>query len=156
MTKRITDPNGFMVSVADRMANDLACTSVARDFAMKKIDRHLFPFVESSYMPLDANGFPVPQATEAIKENIRYLHWHILGENVLRTSPEVARTHQLYTETMEEGRKRIEDGTLPVALPQNCRATTDWWTGVPLPAEQQVVDDPNYAIRSWMAVMREA
>ena len=36
VTKRITDPNGFMVSVADRMANDLACTSVARDFAMKK------------------------------------------------------------------------------------------------------------------------
>ncbi len=153
VTKRITDPNGFMVSVADRMANDLACTSVSRDFTLKKLDRHLFPFVETSYMAVDQNGFPVPKATEAIKENIRYLHWHLLGENVLRSSKEVANTHALYVETMEEGRKGIKEGTIPVALPANCAATTDWWTGVALPAEQQIVNDPDYVIRSWMAVL---
>lgn len=153
VTKRITDPNGFMVSVGDRMANEMACASVARDFAMNQIDRSLFPFVEASYMPEDENGFPVPAALEAIKENIRYLHWRLLGERLIRSSVDVTNTYNLFLATLKEGREGLEAGILTPNLPGACRATTDWWTGLELPDGQEIINDDQYIIRSWMAVL---
>ena len=142
-----------MTSVADRMSTDVACRSVGRDFSVQRIERHLFPFVERTYMPADDNGFPVPQAEDAIKENIRYLHWRILGEEVQRSSPEVADTYELFYKVWQAGRAAVLSGEEPTALPTQCRSTTDYWTSVPLDVEQQVVDDPSYVVRSWMAVV---
>ena len=63
------------------------------------------------------------------------------------------RTYQLFEDTMKEGRKAVEEGSLSINLPGACRATNNWWTGSPLPQEDRIVNDANYAIRSWMAVM---
>ena len=153
VTKRITVPNGLMTSVADRMATEVSCRSVARDFSIVRHERHLFPFAEPTYSPADANGFPVPQAEEAIKENIRYLHWRILGEDVQRTSPEVDNTFQLFYAVWKDGRAAVAAGEEPTALPQACQSTHEYWTAEQLPADRQVIQDPNYVVRSWMAVV---
>src|SRR5690606_26455347 len=42
--ERMTVPNGIMTSVADRMANEVACWNTARDFTKPAAIRNLFPY----------------------------------------------------------------------------------------------------------------
>ncbi|MCH9686912.1 MAG: DUF1588 domain-containing protein [Deltaproteobacteria bacterium] len=156
VTERITEPNGIMANVATRMANEMACWTVAADFAEEPSDRKMFPFVELGFEPEDENGFEVSGASSAIRANIQYLHQRLLGEFVELRSPEVDATYDLFLEVWKDGRDLTglpeEEGGYPTALPGACQATTDFWTGMPLPEEQQITQDPTYTIRAWMAV----
>jgi hypothetical protein len=40
----------------------------------------------------------------------------------------------------------------PEGLDYSCRVENDFWTRVELPEEDKLREDPNYVIRSWMAV----
>ena len=119
--------------------------------------RILFPFVDPSYEPEDPNGFEVPAVAEAIRANIQYLHERLLGEYVALDDPEVDRTYALFLEVWRQGKEGLvdedEDMRYSTNLPNNCRATRDWWTGEDFAPEAQISADPNYTIRSWMAVM---
>ncbi len=156
VTERITDPNGIMANVASRMGNEMACWTVAGDFAKDPSDRKMFPFVELGFEPEDENGFEVSGASSAIRANIQYLHQRLLGEFVELRSPEVDATYDLFLQVWKDGQAftglPIEEGGYPTALPGACQATADFWTGMPLPEERQITDDPSYTIRAWMAV----
>jgi hypothetical protein len=65
----------------------------------------------------------------------------------------VTNTYNLYIETLQEGRQAVKDGLVDANLAGACRSTTNWWTGVPLPANEQIVGDSQYIVRSWMAVL---
>ena len=155
--KRITEPNGVMVSVAQRMANEMSCAAVPRDFTKAPASRLLFPYVELGFLPEDANGFEVPRAIEAIKENIRHLHWHVLGQVMAPGDPEIDRTYSLFYDTWKEGRDLlrlpVEEGGVNATLAYPCRAESDWWSGEAVPAERQVKTDGDYTVRAWMAVV---
>ncbi|MEM7154750.1 MAG: DUF1592 domain-containing protein [Myxococcota bacterium] len=156
VTERITEPNGIMANVASRMANEMACWTVAGDFAKDPSERAMFPFVELSYEPEDANGFEVNGSAGAIRANIQYLHHRLLGEFVDLNDPEVNRSYELFLEVWKDGHAKVglpaEEGGYPANLPGACQATTDFWTGMPLPEERQVVNDEGYTVRAWMAV----
>jgi hypothetical protein len=150
ITKRITEPNGVMASIATRMANEMSCLAVPQDFTHDAADRRLFPHVEMSFVPEDDNGFEVPGAVERIKDNIRHLHQHILGEEV--SSVELERTYALFVDTWREGRAGVIDETIDRDS-WNCRAERDPITGEDLPEERRVRRDEDYTMRAWMAVV---
>jgi len=152
IVQRITSPNGVMANVAARMANEMACRAVARDFALPAADRRLFPAVEIGYQPEDDHGFEIPGARQAIEANIAWLHQRFLGETLYPGDPELERTYQLFYETWKEGKAGIAAGTVDGWLPWNCRARSDFWTGEEWPEAQRIERDANYTIRAWMAV----
>ncbi|MCA9681827.1 MAG: DUF1588 domain-containing protein [Myxococcales bacterium] len=151
--ERMTVPNGIMTNVADRMANEVACWNTARDFTKAAAARTLFPFVEPGFEPEDENGFEIPAATESIRANLQYLHWHLLGERLELDDPEIDRSYALFLEVWRDGKRGIGFGEYEVGLPGDCQANTDFWTGQTLSDAERITQDPNYTIRAWMAVM---
>lgn len=146
VTVRISDPNGIMSSIQYRMANEMACSTVARDFTLAPEKRRYFPHVEPNVVPL-SNNFAVPEAEAKIRKVIKYLHWHILGESLQPGDPQLDATFKLFVDTWKELNDAGNDN-----LANACRATTDA-LGNELPEEQRITDDPNYTIRAWMAVV---
>ena len=153
ITERIREPNGIMANIATRMSNEMACRTTARDFSNEPPDRLLFPFVEPDAQPEDDNGNAIPAVIDAIKANIQYLHFHVLGEKLELDDPQIDRTYALFIDIWKDGKAGIAAETYDGNLPGNCRATNDWWTGNPLPEERQISADPDYTIRAWMGVM---
>ncbi len=152
VTQRITSPNGIMANVQWRMANEMACRTTARDFVTEDKDARIyFKYVDPSFVPEDDNGFAVDGAIQSIKQNIQYLHWHILGERVSLDSKELERTYNLFYDTWKEGKQLMAEGELNRDL--RCRATRDIITGEDYPEEQQIRYDETYAIRAWQAVI---
>ena len=151
VTVRIGEPNGIMSGIQYRMANEIACRTVARDFVDIPEKRRYFPHVEPGFVPKTAEGFAIAEAETAIKKNIKYLHWHILGENLTDDDPELQRTYDLFVETWEEGSAKIATEEVGTGLGA-CDADTDQY-GVDLPEEQRITEDADYSIRAWMAVI---
>ena len=154
VTDRLDDPNALMASVGARMANEMACRSVAWDFTKAAADRKLFPNVEVT---------SVPGADDAaIKQNIAYLIERMTGAVESVDGAEVEAAFQLFKDTQaalaaDGGTNLIEqckgkwDRSTP--LGSNCSPTCTSYADTPLPVDQQIVDDPNFTIRSWMAVV---
>ncbi|MDC0666723.1 DUF1588 domain-containing protein [Nannocystis radixulma] len=148
---RITEPNGIMANIALRMSNEMSCRVTAREFAQDPSDRLLFPYVETSFVPQDENGFAVPAVTDAIRANIAHLYDHVLGEHHDIGDPEIDAAYNLFFEIWQDGKAGLAAGTYPVEPP--CRANEDWWTGNPLPEENRINSDNDYTIRAWMGVL---
>mgnify|MGYP007011833169 CR=1 FL=1 len=153
IVERMTAPNGIMANVAKRMANEMSCLAVPQDFGKAPDDRIMFPFVEPNFEPEDANGFEVPAASAAIRENIRHLHARMLGQYLDSNDPAINRTYELFLDVWKDGQSGIAAGEYGTSIPGQCQATADYWTGEPFDEARAVVADPNYTIRAWMAVM---
>ncbi len=145
---RITEPNGIMSGIQYRMANEMSCRTVARDFTQEPDRRRYFPYVEPGFVPLTPEGFAIAEAETAIRKNIQHLHYHILGEWLPANDPEIDRTYELFVDTWQEGANNPERPDLA----RECRAETDMF-GVELPEEQQITSDDDYSIRAWTAVV---
>lgn len=148
VTERLTEMNGVMANIADRMSNEMSCTATGLDFAKPAEERLLFPMVELDDVP------GTPGAAEAIKANIAYLHGHLLAEHADIFDPEVQRTYDLFMDVWEDGQAGLMDELepYPTQVPGPCQATEDPITG-PIPVEKQLVEDPDYTARAWMAVI---
>ena len=146
------------------MGNTLACEIVPQDFALPKEQRKWFTDVDAAFAPKDASGFEVSGAVTAIKENIRKLHYKILGEDLSVNDPEIERTYQLFVSAWEPGFKAIQlpqqqdengqqigEGTY---LPGNCAPSYNPLTGQGLTEEERdaAAQDALYTKRAWMAV----
>jgi hypothetical protein len=143
VTSRLTEPNGLMVYVQERMANELACYAVPNDFLADADQRLLFPYVEADNQAISA------QDQTDIQTNIQYLHAHLLGETLAIDDAEVQITYDLFTEVLASGQANIgvnEDANLPL----RCRRSVDLETGDALPTSLR--QDPDYVLRAWMAV----
>jgi hypothetical protein len=151
--ERVTEPNGIMANIALRMANEMACFSVPRDFTREREGRTLFPHVESAFVPEDRNGFAVPEAEEAIRRNIRYLHYRLLGEVLTPGHPEEEATWQIFLQTWREGFGLLQNDQVSAELHGHCHAHREFETDAELPEGQRVQRDGLYTIRAWMAVV---
>ena len=143
ITERLTAPNGLMVYVQERMANELACYAVPNDFLNAKSARLLFPHVETSTLPTTS------QNQAAIKSNIQHLHAHLLGEKLAITDPEIDKTYALFTSVLSTGSAKV-GSTETATLPTLCQRNRDLNTGALLTTK--MTNDSNYVMRSWMAV----
>ncbi|WP_052548018.1 DUF1588 domain-containing protein [Enhygromyxa salina] len=153
IVERMTVPNGIMTNVAERMANEVSCWNTARDFTKPAAVRNLFPYIDPGFEPEDDNGFEIPAVTEAIRVNIQHLHWRLLGEQLEIDDPEIDRSYALFLEVWRDGKRGLALGEYPVALPNQCQATRDFWSDQPLADAERITNDSSYTIRAWMAVM---
>ena len=153
VTKRITQPNGIMASIATRMAVEMACSSVARDFVLPASARSLFSKTELAFVPRDDNGFEIPAAVDSIRATIQHLHQRILGERLAPEAPEIERTYQLFLETWLEGTVGMDRGLYSAGLRGACQASRDPRTDERLPESERITSDPHYTVRAWMAVL---
>ena len=152
VTQRLSQPNGLMVNIAERITVGAACRAVPHEFVLDAPQRRLFPLVETTLTPLTPDGFVVPDAELAIRQNIVHLLEVLLGEQVDSNGVEVDAAYDLFFETWQEGAAGLADGTISVSLPWNCQANNDFWTGESFD-DRRVRNDENYVLRAWMAVM---
>ncbi len=138
VNERAYDASGTSANIAKRMANEVACASVARDFAKPASDRLLFT-------DADATGGPDQQ----VRRNIQHLHWHLLGEQLDLDDPEIDRSYDLFVDVYDEGQRGLLAEEYGIGLGA-CAATTDIWTGEDL--ETPLTEDADFTIRAWIAV----
>jgi hypothetical protein len=132
VTDRAPDPSGAMGAIQRILSNDVACRSVARDFARPAADRKLFPAIEPSVLPGgDEND-------AAIRRAIVYLHERILGRTDAVNSAEVQRTFKLFAGIVADA---AEQKGLDKRENYSCRQGG------------AVTDDPHYTIRAWRGVV---
>ena len=95
---RTTEPNSLINGIQERLANQVACDLVASHLYN---DGLLFPNVDETVTPDDGAG------ETAIRDNIRYLHRHLLGEDLPASDPELASTYQLFLDVRNAGESSI-------------------------------------------------
>lgn len=138
VVERAYDASGTSANVAKRMANEVACDAVARDFTKPVDERLLFPYASEAGGP-----------NSDVRENIVHLHWHLLGENLDIDDPEIDRAYDLFVSVYEEGQRGLDAEEYGIGL-GNCAATTDVWSGEELPVT--LTEDEDFTIRAWIAV----
>ena len=148
---RITEMNGTMANIAERMANEVSCRAVPTDFMRLPEERSLFPFVEFDYAPTEVHGFAVPEMDELIRLNLLHLHERLLNEVIDTESVEFHRSYDLFVSVLEDGRVMLDNGLAIEDLPMACQfgsMSDDGIDGV-----DSLVFDSGYTVRAWMAVV---
>jgi len=145
VTKRVTEPNGVMASLAQRMAYEVACYAVPYDFSKPPNQRLLFPNIDQNTALSDAS--------DQVREAIRHLHDRLLGENLAGSDEEVAATMVVLMEAYSLGRQGLADGSVSEDLANPCRLFDDRITGDSLPQNRRISRDSEYTLRAWMAAM---
>jgi hypothetical protein len=145
VTKRVTEPNGVMASLAQRMAYEVACSAVPYDFSKPAKERLLFPYVD--------RDTPISEASSQVRDNVRYLHARLLGEELSSDDPEIDATIGVLMETYGLGVEGLANGTVPEELAEPCRLFDDRNTGDRLPDGRRISRDEGYTLRAWMAAV---
>ena len=159
VTTRLRSPNGLMGSMQLRMANELACYAVARDFWLPEAQRRLFLHVDHEVSPYNESGDLDGSVMASVRQNIQYLHTYLLGEDLVAGAEELQITEQLFIESLNRGRQLIINSGgewSDVALPSDCDVTKDF-SGTDLyeknVRDDRIREDRQYLIRAWMAVV---
>jgi hypothetical protein len=98
IVSRTTSPTALIDGIQERIANQVACERVARDLYGSG---PLFPAAEASDTPDSAAG------RDAIRENIRFLHRYLLGEDLENADPEIEKTYRLFVDARSLGESSI-------------------------------------------------
>jgi len=159
VTTRLKTPNGLMGSMQLRMANELACYAVPRDFWLPAEQRRLFLFVDHEMNPYDESGVIDESVMTRIRQNIQFLHLFLLGEELPSGAEELLITEQLFMNSLNRGRQIILAGGgewSDITLPSDCDVTKDF-AGNQLyeknVKDDRLIQDRQYVIRAWMAVV---
>ncbi|MSP25672.1 MAG: DUF1588 domain-containing protein [Myxococcales bacterium] len=163
VTTRIAEPSGLMAAVAERMSLQLGCRAVPYDFSRKDDARLLFPLVTLGEVQVDPkklepetdSGLPIELAQTGIRETIVHLHARLLGQKISADSPDANRAYKLFRDTWREGNDGMKATMTPLSvdLANDCRVTTEFWSGAVLPMERHVINDDTYVIRAWTSVV---
>jgi len=119
---RTTSPNSLIDGVQERIANQVACEQVAADLINQG---NLFPIASLTDTPDGAAG------TDAIRQNMQYLHRRLLGEDLAVDDAELSTTYQLFVDVRAAGETDI---------PSQCRGGGS-------------SNDDNGTVIPWMAVV---
>ncbi len=153
ITQRLPRLNGIMAGVANRMANEMACSVTPYEFWLPADQRKLLSKVTLDHVPLGPTGDEIPDAIADIKANIQLLHERILGEKLEIEDPEIERTYQVFLGTWKEGVENLAAMKVNPWLQWPCLAYVDPNTLEEIPEAKRLTDDPNYTVRAWMAVI---
>lgn len=145
VTQRVTEPNGVMASLAQRMAYEVACSAVPYDFSKPAAERLLFPNIDV--------GVALDGGSDQIRETVQHLHRRVLGEGVALNDAEIDATMTVLTEVYSLGRDGLASGSVTEELAGPCRVNDDRLTGEDLPDGRRINEDPDYTIRAWMAAV---
>ena len=89
----------------------------------------------------------------AIRENIQHLYSHILGEELDINDPAIDAAYQLFYDTWQDGVAAVAADEASNDLSGECRADDNYWTGEDYADEVRVINDSDYTVRAWMAVV---
>jgi hypothetical protein len=145
VTQRVTEPNGVMASLAQRMAYEVACSAVPYDFSKPANQRLLFPGIDQNT--------PLSETSDQVREAVRHLHDRLLGEDLAGGDEEIAATMVVLMEAYNLGRQGLADESVSDQLVGQCRLNNDRITGADLPDSRRINLDTEYTIRAWMAAM---
>jgi Ca2+-binding RTX toxin-like protein len=145
VTQRVTEPNGVMASLAQRMAYEVACSAVPYDFSKASNQRLLFPGIDRNVV--------VDSGSDQVREAVRHLHAQILGESLAANDAEIDATMVVLAEAYNLGRDGLSTGSVPEDLADPCRLNNDRMTGDSLPNDRRINQDPDYTVRAWMAAV---
>lgn len=145
VTQRVTNPNGVMASLAQRMAYEVACLAVPYDFSKASNERLLFPNIDRN-VAIDAGS-------DQLREAVRHLHAQLLGDDLSANDPEIDATMVVLTEAYSLGRDGLSTGIVSEDLVDQCRLNNDRMTGDSLPNDRRINQDPDYTVRAWMAAV---
>jgi hypothetical protein len=152
-TVRVKEPSGIMANVVERMGLEVGCKVVHAEFSLLAEERRLLKNVDLTTEPADANGYEVPDAVGAIKQDIVYLHQRLLGERLEVTDPEIARTYALFVDVWKQGKADMVGGLTGGDMPYECVVDYNYTTGASIPEEQIWTSDGLYTGRAWSAVL---
>lgn len=152
ITTRVSELNGVMANIQLRMAVDMSCYPVARDFFFPAATRKMFPYVETDMEPTSSTNIA------KIKQNIQYLHERMWGEELAVDDPEILRTYELFQTVYSEGKARVEANDIGYSryMSYPCYVTKDPVTGESLSGDrydERIHKDDTYVIRAWRAVI---
>lgn len=162
ITERIKEPGGLIIAIQNRMATEMACRATAYDFLNASNERKLFPHVEIATLPRNQEGNISASSVDRIRQNIQYLHWVLLGEDLAVDSDEITQTYNVFEAVLTEGQAMLEnpdqyDPRPSTYMEWECRARwlrqADGRTDGDLLEEQRIEEDEYYSIRAWTAVM---
>ena len=109
--------------------------------------------------PYNGAGIIDESSMSLIRENIQFLHEYLLGERLTQGAAELQISEQLFMGTLNRGRQILLNNGSSSSnrnLPYDCDRTRDF-EGVDLEDDDQIgarlVEDRQYVIRSWMAVV---
>jgi hypothetical protein len=97
--QRITEPTSLIDGIQERISNQVACQRVADDLYNGGA---LFPIADETDIPDGGAG------ENAIRQNIQFLHRHILGEDLALNDTEIANTYQLFVDVRAAGETAIQ------------------------------------------------
>ena len=139
VTERIAEPGGAMGAIQRIMSNEVACTNVSADFALKPGERKLFPNIEPDVVPGKVSS------DQQIRQAIVYLHLRLLGRIESIDAPEVERTYQLFAGILADVKSRAENGqSFDPRENYHCRASRN---------DGPRTADPYYSLRAWRGVV---
>lgn len=131
VTSRTTSPTSIMSEVQIRIASQLACNVVPKDFTLSANQRNLFPMVEIN------DDASTQLSINRVKNNIRFLYEKLLGQKLSLTDPEVTRIYDLFVAAVA----RITS----LNIPAECRGS--------LSVLNTIAVDQKHTVRAWMAVV---
>jgi len=149
---RIREPFPLAANVARRMSIEMACLSVPQDFAYNELDdRRFFTEITMATTPETAEDIA------NIKGVIQKLVATIWSQDMALDDPEVERIYTLFLEVWTLGQELLNGGEEIADLPVGCHAKYDYnefkaFADSSNPNRTEITLDPNYTIRSWMAV----
>ena len=141
-TDRLRQSSSAMSSMAQRIANEVACASVAQEFGLPAASRAMLSEVEADFDPA-SHG-------QEIRQALKTLHERFLGPH-RALDAEVDASYALFVEVQKEGAKAVSEGMSSATLPPQCQALAiaPGQSGTFTP----VTKDPQYIIRAYMAVI---
>jgi len=135
ITERATDLTTLMSTVVTTMANEASCPITAQDFGRGASQRYLFPHVELTSLPTNAET--------AIRTNIQHLHSTLLGEELALGAAEIDASYALF-EAVWNARKAAGKGPSVISESEICITEN---------VSNPVLSDPNQTLRSWAALV---
>jgi len=158
---RLRDPNVIITGVHRRMTVEVSNRLVARDFSIISRDseglfkRRFFPFVDIDTVPEDDNGVNLPENTDAIIENIRFLHRLLWGEDFSADHEEVQNTYNLWTQVWDARpeKKGLGFSEKVEQAEIDYKAQWDAEHGQEVLERREMLRDDTYVIRSWRVVL---
>lgn len=139
---RYREPTAVSARLAERVANDHACRAVPHDFSHPNVeDRLLFRHVEAT-TTYDADP-------DAIRRQMQWLYLWLMGRELPPGDPEIEAAVALWREVYERGHVLLAD------IPERNRGkmVCTFRPEEGITDRVTVDDDPDYVLRTWVAVL---
>ena len=152
---RIRHSSAVFASIQQMVANATSCEASPAEFHLMDLEpqtpRLLLPFIDGRESLIGPDGEHDPEVSSAIKENLRYLFWHLWNEEVELTSPDLLELYQLFVELQISGQAAIASGEQSDLITTHCDGRVNLRSGLAF----EVVDrsDPDYTIRAWQTLI---